>query len=105
MDSLLRLILKAKGKLEYEHQEATSRIPSVGELWEPTRRDHGDWSLANEWFNRLGKGDRNVVRERSYNPPSSFRQIAEMLQVSKVRAFQIYEKAIDRVHEIANRVT
>jgi hypothetical protein len=103
MDSLLRLILRTQGRLEYEHKESLStQLAHVGELWEPTRRDHGDWSTAVTWFNKLDKEHRHVVKERSYNPQTSYRQIGEAMQRSEGWARKVYGQAIDRVEKIAN---
>ncbi len=104
LSDVARLEVRAKGRIEYEHQD-TTHIPNVGELWEPTRRDHGDWSNAMSWYNQLSRKHQQIVRERSFNPPSSFRQIGEGLGVgigeSGVR--KAYGVALDRLVKIANR--
>lgn len=105
LSNVAKVEIRARGRIEYEHQDLT-HIPNVGELWEPTRRDHGDWSVAVSWFNKLTRSKaqpfQQVVRERSFEPPSSFRQIGEGLGVGKSKAYDLYEKAIDMVTWIAN---
>lgn len=105
MDSLLRLILRTQGRLEYEHKDkARAALPELGEMWEPTRRDHGDWSTAVGWHNTLDKAHQHVIRQRSYNPPYSFRLIGEGMGMSESGARKVYAGAMDEVVVVANRV-
>ena len=105
IDSVLRVLLRARGKLEYEHPESASTLPAIAEPWQATRRDHGDWLIALGWFAQLSVREQEIVRYRSLTPPYSFRQIGEMLKrkVSESTVREAFERALDCVQKIANR--
>jgi len=106
IDSVLRLILKTMGKLEYEHIESAAALHAIGEPWSPTRRDHGDWPIALSWFTQLSARERDIVRFRSLLPPYSFQQIGDRLapKITRSTAKEAFERALDEVTKIANMV-
>jgi hypothetical protein len=106
LDSNLQVILRNVGKIEYEHAGKARGADVVnGELWEPTRRDHGDWGNAIEWYNSLSKKQQLVIRQRSYVPPSSYRRIGQdILGTSHTAARKTYWAAIKAACAIANRL-
>ena len=101
LDSTLQVILRNVGKIEYEHETADAPA-TLGEGFEPTRRDHGDWGNAIEWYNALSKKQQLVIRERSLG--SSYRRIGQdILGTSHTAARKTYWAAIKAACAIANR--
>jgi hypothetical protein len=104
LDSTLQVILRNVGKIEYEHETGDApAIGTPGEAFEPTRRDHGDWDNAIEWYNALeDKRHQLVIWERSHN--SSYRRIGQdILKTSHTAARKTYRAAIKAACAIANR--
>jgi len=80
-------------------------IGPVGEAWEPTRRDRSDYLQAMAWFTKLTAAQRGIIKDRSLNPPYSFRLIGERASKSAEWARKRYRRAIAAVTKVANAVT
>lgn len=76
-------------------------LPPARAAWTPTRRDHGDWDYALDWWRRLPGREQLLFRYRAANPVYSWRQIGERERMSGTHARALYRAAVRRVFEIA----
>lgn len=103
-DSVVILMLRQLGKMEYEHQDPNELLPA-GMAWEPTRLDHADWIIALGWYVKLPRRMREVVFFRSLNPPFSYRAIGEMQRPHRSHTWARfwYKRALKQLTRIANQ--
>lgn len=67
--------------------------------------DHRDFETVMGWLSEVGttKRELNILRSRMLAPPATWVQIGDRFRISRQRARQVYDGAIDDLVEAANR--